>query len=268
MTVFSVSFPLHFPPVFFPPRHIFVPFLPKREYLSSSDVSSLSHPSHSNLGQRGPKLCTELCTYLLWKCTTYTSGEVQHMRSFSGLTAAFVSHCIWSKYVSAPVEKIKTPHTTTSEKQKATRTGRQNNFQWERLGEWFLLRVLQPVVLLFPFPRATPNGMWLRLHLPVCVDTVSSYYLLALCEPVLAYTPGSGIEVSKRDSRTPLRLLVGYCRSWACSGSRGREQAKRHMEKTDVKYLKKYTGMLNGEERVIPKESVRRRSPCAVSRGM
>lgn len=46
--------------------------------------------------------------------------------------------------------------------------------------------------------------MWLRHHLPVWVDTVSSYYLLALCEPVLAYAPGTGIEVSKRDSQTHL----------------------------------------------------------------
>lgn len=87
--------------------------------------------------------------------------------------------------------------------------------------------------------------MWLRHYLPVWVDTVSSFYLLALCEPVLAYAPGSGIEVPKRDSWTPLRLPVGYRPSWwhlACNGSRGREQAKRHMEKTDVKYLKNAQG--------------------------
>lgn len=50
MTVFSISFPLRSPPVFLPHCfcHIFVPFLPKWEYLSSSDVFSLSHPSHSS----------------------------------------------------------------------------------------------------------------------------------------------------------------------------------------------------------------------------
>lgn len=49
--------------------------------------------------------------------------------------------------MSAPLEKIKPnqnkKQTTTSEKQKATQTGRQNNnFQWERLGELISLRVL------------------------------------------------------------------------------------------------------------------------------
>lgn len=108
-------------------------------------------PTHrippGSLAQRWPKLCTKLCTYPLWNAKPALSREVQHMRSFSGLTAAFVSHYIWSKYMSAPLEKIKPnqnkKQTTTSEKQKATQTGRQNNnFQWERLGELILLRVL------------------------------------------------------------------------------------------------------------------------------
>lgn len=116
MTVFSISFLLHFPPIFLPPCfcHIFVPFLPKKESLSTSDVSSLSHPSHS-FCQFRPEVTKAVhqAVYLpSVECTTYTSGEVQYMRSFSGLTAAFGSHYIWSKYLSAPVEKIKTKQNT------------------------------------------------------------------------------------------------------------------------------------------------------------
>lgn len=109
--------------------------------------------------------------------------------------------------------------------------------------------------------------MWLRHHLPVWVDTVSSYYLLALCEPVLAYVPGTGIEVSKRHTSE----AAGWVRLFLVAPGLQRKQRERASQKARgenrCKIPEKYTGMLNGEEGVIPKESVRRRSLCAVSRG-
>lgn len=106
---------LHFIPlvqlsciVLVPPHfcHIFVPFLKQNKTSLPFGVFSpflLIYSSHHRLSsaERWPKLHIELCLYTLGNAKPALPREVQLLRSFSGLTAAFVSHCIWSKYVSA-----------------------------------------------------------------------------------------------------------------------------------------------------------------------
>lgn len=64
---------------------------------------------------------------------------------------------------------------------------------------------------------------------------------------------------------------AGWVRLFLVAPGLQRKQRERASQKARgenrCKIPEKYTGMLNGEEGVIPKESVRRRSLCAVSRG-
>lgn len=95
--------------------YIFVLFQKQNKPPFSFDVFSpfsLIYSSRNwlSLAERWPKLPVELCLYSLGNAKPALAREVQHLRSFSGLTAAFVSHYIWSKYLSASLEEKTTPN--------------------------------------------------------------------------------------------------------------------------------------------------------------
>lgn len=148
MTLVSISFALFSSPHCFGFCHIFIPFQKQNKTPLSFDIFSLIYSSHHwlSLAERWPKLRVELCLYSLGNAKPALAREVQHLRSFSGLTAAFVSRYIWSKYLSGPLGKKKKVHLKSGKLPKLGKTNKvtnpKDNFQWEKRGEWFLMCVL------------------------------------------------------------------------------------------------------------------------------
>lgn len=80
------------------------------------------------------------CAFTLENAKPALARGVQHLRAFSGLTAAFVSHYIWTKYLPAPLQEKKLP----PKSRKLPKLGNtpKDSFRRERLWGRFLTCVL------------------------------------------------------------------------------------------------------------------------------